>query len=189
MKKILILLLLTLLGSGCFYYDYAVDREKKELPYKTYYYKERGQKYDFHTVLYSKSGRLEDSINFTDFTIYITHLKFELSGKYKNNYLSILSFENTNDSDVTIDTSSIKLIHKDSNGKLIEPTDSFSTFENNELLNHKYVRIYDSSKLDDFLTEYVYLIMEINDKKKILEFSFPVEKRYHYSFWDVLMGI
>ncbi len=189
MKRIFLLCIVLLISSGCLYFDYAVDRESMDLPYETYYPTERGKRYDFHTVLYSESENEEEPIDYSSFAIYLTHLNRNFKGENKGDYTSRLSFQNVKDTDVKVDYSTIRLIHKDANGNIIPEISSSSTYENKEYVNHMYAKVYDKNKLTNLITEYVYVEIESKGKRKVVEFTFPIKKKYHYSFWDVMMGV
>ena len=72
----------TPLLGGCFgltrlaTYDYAVDRNAVSLECGSYYYGERGKRYDFDTVLYTTQDCGKQFLNYPSPTIHISHLAF-----------------------------------------------------------------------------------------------------------------
>ncbi|MCP4260818.1 MAG: hypothetical protein GY774_25320 [Planctomycetes bacterium] len=178
----------------CFcYYDYAVNRETTSLPYRTYYYSDRNNKNDFSTVLFSLQNTQDEFINYSKFTVYLDHLHKPYTKNAKGVYTSEIHFQNfTSDDDIKINIESIKLIHKTKKGTLIPAFRTVKLFTPNTKTKYQsrlYRKYYNMNDLPNKIIEYVYVEVLINNEPKIIEFSFPIEKKYHYSAFDIAMGV
>jgi len=187
--KILLVLLLTTLLSGCMTYNYAVNKSNADLQYRTYYNGDKDKDYDFYTVLYSRVGDIGESINYTDFTVYISHMNYKRRNKYKDLYVSEIIFDNKDKAAVIIDYASIKLVHSSIDGKLIKPLRVEPGKNNGNKYRSSYKLIFDPKTLPDQLSESIYVEMVVNGEQTIINKTFKIEKTLHYTFWDVLMGV
>jgi len=174
-------------------YDYAVNKEKTSLPYRTYYYYDRNKKFDFSTVLFSLQNTQKDFVNYSKFTIYLSHLHKPYFKNAKGVYVSEIHFQDfTSDDDIQINTESIQLLYKTKDGQVIPSIRTEKIFIPNTKSKYQsrlFRKYYDINDLPKKVIEYVYIKILIDGKSKIIEFTFPVEKAYHYSVWDVMMGV
>lgn len=184
MKKIVPIVLLIIIIFLCnrTYYDYGVDTEKSNLPYRTYYYGERNEKYDFNTVIFS-SKDLNKSINYSFFNIFISHLVID-----KNSYISTLIFDNIKNTKLKIFPNSIKLVHTDNSGKLLKHNEIIKKF-NEKACTGTYTKKYNKDSIPSKLIEYIYFEFELDGQKHIIDKKFIIEKVAHYTFFDILMGM
>lgn len=110
-KKIILFFVLfpPLFLSGCLYFDYGVDKDKTDLPYRTYYYGEKDKKHDFTTVLFSVVPKPQGTFNYNDFNISISHMYKEKRGNSnKGKYISEIHFSDfTTEDDIEIKVNSI----------------------------------------------------------------------------------
>lgn len=83
-------------------------------------------------------------------------------------------------------------MHKDKEGNVIK----YNKIEHDldrkptgEYRRHYYRKIYDSSNLPKEITEYINVEVVIDGKKEQIEYTLPIIKRLHYTWWDVMMGV
>ena len=175
------------------YYNYAVNTEETSLPYRTYYYYEKNKKFDFSTVLFSLQNTQKDSTNYSKFTVYLSHLHKPYNKNAKGVYVSEIHFQNfTSDDDIQINVDSIKMLYTTKDGKVIPSIRTEKNFIPNtqsKYQSRSLRKYYNINNLPNKVIEYVYIEVLIDGKSKIIEFTFPVEKAYHYSAFDVAMGV
>ncbi|MCP4613993.1 MAG: hypothetical protein GY845_35350 [Planctomycetes bacterium] len=177
------------------YYNYAVNTEETSLPYRTYYYfdYERNKEFDFSTVLFSLQNTQKDFTNYSSFTVYLSHLHRPYNKNTKGVYVSEIHFQNfSSDDDIQINVESIKLLYKTKDGEVIPSIRTEKDFIPNTKSKGQsrlFSKYYDINCMPNKVIEYVYIEVLIDGKSKIIEFTFPVEKTYHYSAFDVAMGV
>lgn len=183
-----VFLIITLI-TGCNTYDYAVDKSKTDLAYRTYYYGDKNREFDFYTVLYFRVGEIGTAINYFDFNVHIAHMLYKHQHKYQGLYVSELVFDQMNKAKVIIDYSSLKLTHRDSSGNIIIPVKTESSPSHSNSHRNSYKLIYNPDTLPDLITESIYVELSVNGKHVVINASLPIEKTRHYSYWDMLMGV
>ena len=172
------------------YNDYAVDREKNNLPYRTYYYNDISKKYDFYRVLFS-TKKESDFVNYTGVTVVVS-LKTAFREETKNNYVATLNFESSSDHTIKILFNSIVLEYRSKDGRVIPYVsleNDVSSESINKYNNEYYKKVYDKSTLPDEVEEYVYAEVVVDGELKIIESTLPLKKVFHYSWFDVMMGV
>jgi len=172
------------------YNDYAVDRETNHLPYRTYYYDDISRQYDFYRVLFS-TPQETDFVNYRGFTV-LSNLETDFRDEYKNKYIATLNFESSSEHTIQILPNTIVLEYRSKDGTVI-PYDSLENDVSAESIskynNEYYKKIYDKSRLPDEVEEYVYAEVLVDGELKIIESTLPLEKVFHYSWFDVMMGV
>ena len=168
------------------YNDYAVDRETNQLPYRTYYYDDMSKKYDFYRVLFSTQKETK-FVNYTGFTV-MSNLETDFREEYKNKYIATLNFESLSEHTIQILPNTIVLEYRSKDGTVI-PYDSLDKDVSSELIHKHYKKVYDKSTLPDKVEEYVYVEVVVDGELKIIESTLPLEKVFHYSWFDVMMGV
>jgi len=172
------------------YNDYAVDREQNHLPYRTYYYGDISRQYDFYRVLFSTQQET-DFVNYRGFTVF-SNLETDFREAYKNKYIATLNFESSDEHTIQILPNTIVLEYRSKEGTVI-PYDSLENDLSAEPIskynNEYYKKIYDKSRLPDEVEEYVYAEVMVDGELKIIESTLPLEKVFHYSWFDVMMGV
>lgn len=188
MKKFCLLFLLSLNLTGCLYYDYAVDKTKINLPYRTYYYDDSidHPNHDFTTVLYSQDLDHSD-FNYSDFTVYIEHLQ-KPSQHDKAERFSRICFEQYDKTSLTL--LHINLSYKNSDGHMVKPLEQHDIQGFDKELVECFYQVYaDDEQLTDKMSETVTLTMQIDGKKIAIHQTYPIRKALHYTFWDIMLGV
>jgi len=190
-KILCILILFAGSISGCTTDNYAINTNTTDLEYRTYYYGDKDREFDFHTVLYSHKGKIDNFTNYIGFVVRIDHLHRDYHARNSEYLYSKIRFQGIRDVDLKINYSSIKISHTDSNGNII-PSLRINSGENS---NNKsdyasvYSTVYSTIDFPEKVTEHIYVEFTVNEKKVIIETAYPIEKVPHYSTWDALMGV
>lgn len=196
---------LLLSTTGCFYYDYATNKNNPKLIYGSVYknYDDNGD-YEFTSYLY----KMKDENIFIEITL--SHLKKEFN-KNKNEYVSRLIIKSIgSDKEIRIDIKSLKLMHYTNNVKLNCIDDRFNYHyrkSNDEVIDFSempstivmnpenkwsglhHVKTYLMDKKPKTIAEKVYIELIIDGKEHIIDFDFELKYKYHYSTFDVMMGV
>ena len=110
-------------------------------------------------------------------------MAIKIRGQHKGKYISKLLFSNNRKNDsITIIPESIKLIHKNCKGEVIE-------HEKLEQDLTCYKKIYSPDDLTDKITEHIHVEFLVGNKKEIVEFTLLIQKKLHYTWWDIMMGV
>jgi hypothetical protein len=191
---IIILIAAALIGGrGCLFYDYGVDRNKVELDYPAYYFHGRSNDIIFYPVLYSEQKELGSSRNYTKFTVYTNNIQKGLVGSDKGSWVSSLNFSlGSKESEIKILADTVKIVHKDGNGSLIPEIKESNNI--NECISkgwHEctYSKMYGQKTLPKVIHQYISFEVVVNGRKIKIEKTYPIELKYHYSRWDVMMGV
>ncbi len=172
------------------YYNYGINKDEVQLAYPFFFPNEEHLDHSFSTILHTKKGDFEHQ---SDALIYIEHLRKPLVGALKKIDVRV--------SDVTfdmfkMDTLSIEkitLIHKTTEGHIIEPKSN----NIDELLecikksrgSCRYRKIYDDASLPKKMIETINIEFTLNGEKYKISKTYPIERAYHFGFWDILMGV
>lgn len=178
------------LVSGCGHYNYGVEREFSPIPYKNLYEGDDLEKYEFHSTLFQFDVKKE----YADY-IELTHLN-DVYNYHENTpeetwRSSVMSFNIRKNTGVKVLPETVKLQHFYTSGKLIQPNEVLSTLNKckdtqgcNAHLTLRY-----NEELPEKIIEKVSFTLIVNGKEQHLKYMIPLEFKYHYSFWDVLMGV
>jgi hypothetical protein len=85
-----------------------------------------------------------------------------------------------------------KILHMDSEGNVIKHKGIEHNFNKKPYYKHfgyYYTKIYEPNKLPDKINEYVSFEIIKDGVSRRYEYSFPIEKVLHYTFWDIMMGV
>ncbi|USO06306.1 MAG: hypothetical protein H6859_03710 [Rhodospirillales bacterium] len=169
------------------YYDYGINKNKTDLPYPSYFYEDNLQ-HDFSTVLHTRTGTFNKQY---DALIYMQHMDSPVSGALKNTRLSKVIF-NTYQSKIS-SVENITLEHRTPEGRLIPPLkNNLKEFKSciigaNQICY--YEQVYNDSNLPHDMIENVIIDFTANGKKHHISKTYLIERAYHFSFWDILMGV
>lgn len=172
------------------YYDYGIDKHKIDLPYPSYFHEDNLQ-HDFSTVLHTRTGEFSRQ---SDTLIYMQHMDSPLSGRLKNENVRVskVIFNNYKSSISSVEK--IMLEHRTSEGRLIPPQGSNweefqSCIKAAKHTSCHYEQIYSVSELPDDMIENVLIDFTVDGKKRHISKTYPIERAYHFSFWDIMMGV
>lgn len=171
------------------FYDYGINKSEFSLEYPDFYPSEQHLEHNFAAVLHMNNGREWSQHNVT---FYIHHLRKPLSGKYKKERVKLSYITVPIRKEYTITIQKITLKHTNTNGSVIPPIENnwneFTTCLNKPTGWCVYKQIYDAS-LPNKLIENIDMKYTINGKEYELSRRYPLEYAYHYSLWDILMGV
>ncbi|MBT3219869.1 MAG: hypothetical protein HN348_12335 [Proteobacteria bacterium] len=180
--------------SGCCFcgshYNYGVDRQDPNLKHAPIYHIADSAKFEFQSTLYR-----HESKKWNMGVIEVTHLS-DVHAFYKGYpdeaaRQSSLSFDLTEESDLTLDPESVLLEHYRLDGTLIEPIRvdrHFDSCTTTTPCRGRLVVHYPSS-LPDEINEKIRYTLLLEEEEQPVEYDFPLQYEYNYSFWDVLMGV
>ena len=191
MKRLTILTALaSLLLAGCGHYNYAVKRGGSPVPYKNKYADNDGNQYEFYSTLYkvNADSRFSDLVEITHLNdVYNSHQGTPESTWRK----SFLSFNLSGESGVELIPESVVLEHYSESGERIIPSKVESTVSKcagKVGLRESVVMHYEKG-MPEKLLEKVSFKLIVNGKEKTVSYTLPLEYKYQYSFWDVMMGV
>jgi hypothetical protein len=154
--------------------------------YPSRYAGAEGDEYQFYTTVHRvdapAGGRIE---------IEVQHLARE---PYKELYESRITVHYVGPSRrLRVRPGSVRLEHRTRSGKLLEPSRSSSDLgscarRSEPVCQEAFSQLYRRPR-SRRLRERVYLEYEMDGKRHVIDTSFPLEYRYHYSWWDVMQGI
>lgn len=181
-----LLVAVLLLLSRCMYYDYAVRVDHPSVRYPSRYAGTQGDEFQFYTTVHRvdapSGGRIE---------IEVQHLARE---PYKELYESRITVHYVGPSRrLQVRPESVRLEHRTRSGKLLEPSKSSSDLgscarQTTPGCQEAFSQLYRRPR-SRRLRERVYLEYEMDGQRHVIDSSFPLEYRYHYSWWDVMRGI
>jgi len=193
MKRLTILTaLISLLLAGCGHYNYAVKRDGSPVPYKNKYADNDGNQYEFYSTLYKVNADAEN--RFSDI-VEITHLNDVYNshhGTPESTWRkSFLSFNLSDESGVELIPESVVLEHYSESGERIIPSKVESTVSNcaGRIGCNEYIVLHYEKGMPEKLVEKVSFKLIVNRKEKTVSYTLPLEYKYQYSFWDVMMGV
>ncbi len=176
--------------TGCGHYNYAVKREGSPIPYKNQYDDDDNEKYEFYSTLYKYDLKMK----YSDL-VEITHL----NDVYNHHYgtpestwkKSRLSFSFSKESGIKIIPESVVLEHYSLEDQIFSPLKVESTLEKCQgtVGCREYLVLYYEKGMPKHLIEKVSFKIEVNGKEQQVSYTIPLEHMYHYSFWDVMMGV
>lgn len=179
---------LSLTLTSCFYVDYAVDKTKVNLPYRTYYYSDsiKNSNVDFTTVIYSQDKDIQNQTNYTNFTIYINHLNRDIHGRYDYR-TSEICFDDPKNIDLNIE--SIQLTYQNANAQEVPFIIQAPIKNPNSGLIECFRQSYTDDQLTKTMTEHIFIKFKVNNKSVTIQQTYPLKKVLHYTLWEVLMGV
>ena len=193
-SRISVTIMASLILSGCWHFNYGVEKEKSPIPYDNEYFYE-GDKiptYEFDSTLYRLGGD-NSSYNYVE----IMHLN-DVSNS-NNAHLtpaniwrkSRLSFNLSKDSAVELVEDSVILEHYSEDGRLYQPAKRVANLEgcigttdcSKSLVLH-YVE-----RMPKNIIEKVSFTLIVNGKKEHISYTIPLKYKYQYSYLSILMSV
>lgn len=180
------LVVVLMLLSRCMYYDYAVRADHPSVRYPSRIWGTENDPYQFYTSVY----RTRDPGGSID--IEVQHLAREPGRKLSQSRITVL-YDGPSRR-LRVRPGSVRLEHRTRRGKLLKPSETRSDVGRcvaqtttpgcTETFSHFY-RPPRSRRLQ----ERVRLEYELDGRPHVIDVTFPLEYRYHYSWWDVMLGI
>lgn len=175
--------------AGC-HYNYAVKREAAGIPYENQYDYDDNSDYEFYSTLYkASSGKRYGNL------VTITHLS-DVSNYNKDTpeptwRTSRLSFDLDKDTGAKVLPDSVVLQHYSKTNKRFIPTKVESTLSKcaGVIGCQDYIVRHYKKDMPKQLIEKVSFRVVAHGKEEIILYTIPLEYKYEYSFWDVLMGV
>lgn len=191
MKRLTILIaLVSLLLAGCGHYNYAVKRDGSPVPFKNKYADNDDNPYEFYSTLYkvNADSRFSDLVEITHLNdVYNSHQRTPESTWRK----SFLSFNLSKESGVELIPESVVLEHYSESGERIMPSKVESTVSkcSGRIGCNEYIVLHYEKGMPEKLVEKVSFKLIVNGKERTISYTLPLEYKYQYSFWDVMMGV
>jgi len=177
-----------LLLSRCLYFDYGVRADHPSVRYPSRYGGTEDDDHQFYTTLY----RMYDTTTGNKMEIEVQHLAREGRRGLYESRVTVLYLGPSRR--LHVRPGSVRLEHRTRDGVLLRPRESrsdlgrclerTSTPACTETFSHFYGR---PSTLR--LEERVYVEYELDGTVYAVDTTFPLEYRYHYSWWDVMLGV
>lgn len=169
------------------HYDYGVRADDPGVRYPSRYAGTGDDPYQFHTILYQAREPMGGGV-----TIEVQHLARTPGTRLRESRIRV---EYTGPSRrLRVRPGSVRLEHRTRAGKRLQPSESRSDLGRcarqtttpacMEAFTHRY-----DPPRSRRLRERVYLEYELDGRVRVIDVTFPLEYRYHYSTWDVLMGV
>ncbi len=193
-SRIFITIMVSLTLSGCWHFNYGVEKENSPIPYDNEYFYEGDKvpKYEFDSTLYRLDGE-KSGLNYVE----IMHLNDVANDN--NAHLtpdniwrkSRLDFNFSKDSGVELVENSVFLAHYSEDGKLYKPLKRVSNLEgcigttdcSKSLVLH-YVE-----SMPKNIIEKVSFTLIIDGKEEHISYIIPLKYKYHYSYLSILMSV
>jgi hypothetical protein len=176
-----------LLLSRCMYHDYGVPADDPAVRYPSRHHGAEDDPYQFYTDVYRADDPAGGSVE-----IEVQHLARE---PYKRLYESRLTVRYGGPSRrLRVRPESVRLEHRTRGGRLLQPSETRSDFGACRTrtatagCTETFRQLYRQPR-SRRLRERVYLEYELDGRTHVIDATFPLEYRYHYSWWDVMLGI
>lgn len=189
LRRILIILVaLSLVGCG--HYNYAVKRAGSPIPYKNQYDNDDGSDYEFYSTLYkvNQEKQYSDLVEITHLNDVYNHHHGTPESTWRK---SRLGFNLSKDSGVEIVPESVILEHYSESNERFMPSKVESTISkcSGTIGCRGYIVLHYEKGMPKRLLEKVSFKLIVNGKEEIISYTIPLEYKYHYSFWNVMMGV
>lgn len=188
--RAILIVLASLSLAGCGHYNYAVEREASPLPYKNKYDNDDGDKYEFYSTLYkvNPEKQYSDLVEITHLNDVYNHHHGTPESTWRK---SCLSFNLSKESGVEVIPESVVLEHYSESGEHFTPSKVESTISkcSGKIGCREYIVLHYEKGMPKRLSEKVSFKIIVNGKEKIIFYTIPLEYKYQYSFWDVMMGV
>ena len=175
---------------GCGHYNYAVKREVSPIPYKNKYDNDDNNEYEFYSTLYKVNPEKQygDLIEITHLNDVYNHHHGTPESTWRT---SRLSFNLSKNSGVEVIPESVVLQHYSESNERFMPTKIESTVSkcSGSVGCREYIVLHYEKGMPKRLLEKVSFRIIVNGKEKLISYTIPLEYKYHYSFWDVMMGV
>lgn len=181
-----VLVVILMLLSRCMYYDYGVRADHPSVRYPSRYAGTKEDAYQFYTSVYRAREPDGGSID-----IEVQHLVRKPGRDLSESRITVQYMGASRR--LRVRPKSVRLEHRTRRGKLLRPSETRSDLGRcrrattpgcAERFSHFY-RPPRSKRLQ----ERVRLEYELDGRPHVIDVTFPVEYRYHYSWWDVMQGI
>ena len=170
------------LTTSCLHYNYAVKRQGSPVPYPNRYSGDDENAYEFSSILYASA---------TDFPGSGSYVELQHMTDLHEPYASLLSFSFREKDNVRLVEESVLLKHFDEDGleiPALSKSDSLADCRQKSFCN-AHVSIQYPRRLPKKILERVSFTLIINGEKKNFSYEIPLEYKYEYSFFDVMMGV
>lgn len=179
-----VLVVVLMLLSRCMYYDYGVRADDPGVRYPSRYAGTEDDVYQFHTTVYrmDKPG----------IEIEVQHLARGPGRDRSESRIAVQYYGRSRR--LRVRPESVRLEHRTRAGKLLRPSETRSDVGRcvrqtttpgcTETFSHFY-----RPPRSRRLRERVRLEYELDGRPHVIDVTFPLEYRYHYGWWDVMMGI
>ena len=175
---------------GCGHYNYAVKLEGSPIPYKNQYDNDDADKYEFYSTLYkvNLSTRHSDLVEITHLNDVYNHHHGTPESTWRK---SRLSFNLGKDTGVELIPESVVLEHYSESNQRLSPSKVESTLSkcSGSIGCREHLVLHYEKGLPKRIIEKVSFKIIVNGKEEIILYTIPLEYKYHYSFWDVMMGV
>ncbi len=168
------------------YYDYGVRTDHPSVRYPSQYAGTEDDPYQFYTGVYRArepgGGRID---------IEVTHLVREPGRDLSESRVTVQYIGASRR--LRVRPEGVRLEHRTRGGKLLRPSESRSDIGRclraatpacTETFSHFY-----RPPRSRRLWERVRLEYEMDDRLHVIDVTFPLEYRYHYSWWNVMQGV
>ncbi|MGY0588251.1 MAG: hypothetical protein ACW7DY_21405 [Paraglaciecola chathamensis] len=175
---------------GCGHYNYAVKRDGSLIPYKNQYDGDENQEYEFYSTLYKVNSdkKYSDLVEITHLNDVYNHRHGTPETTWRK---SRLSFNLSKNSGVKLILGSVVLEHYSESGHKYKPSKVESTLSKCTKVNgcREYLVLHYEEGMPKKIIEMVSFTVVLQGKEKHISYKIPLEYKYHYSFWDVMMGV
>jgi hypothetical protein len=188
-RAILTIIICTSL-AGCGHYNYAVNKVGSPIPYINQYDGDDTQEYEFYSTLYkvNPDKRHSDFIEITHLNDVYNHHHGTPESTWR---ISRLSFNLSKGSGIELVPDSVILEHYSKAGDLYKPSTVKSTLSKctGTVGCREYLVLHYAEVLPKELIEIISFKVFVHGEEKHISYTIPLEYKYHYSFWDVMMGV
>jgi hypothetical protein len=174
---------------GCGHYNYAVKRDGSPIPFENKYDNDDNDEYEFYSTLFKvdPEKQYDDLVEITHLNDVYNHHHGTPESTWRK---SRLSFNLSKESGVEVITDSVVLEHYTESNERLRPSKIESTISKCSGIVgcREYIILHYQKGMPKKLVEKVRFKVIVNGKEKSITYTIPLEYKYHYSFWDVMMG-
>jgi hypothetical protein len=178
-------------------YDYAVDKQVTSVDCPSFYHKERKERFEFTTVLYTTDQCATPNYatwGYPHFIAYVHHPAHPIPRprdqpeRWTSTLVLDYGFKKPREEhNVDVLVESIRLRHSTDRGVVLEPVDVKVRHMKSRIeVEQLYAR---SGAIPDRLVERVQFQLRVDGALVSIDKSYPIVLAPHYNFWDVLMGV
>jgi len=191
MKVLAIFIVLGALSLvSCGRYNYAVQRVGSPILYKNQYDSDDNEEYEFYSTLYkvNPDKKYSGLIEVSHLNDVHNHHHGTPESTWKK---SRLSFNLSKSSGVEVIPESVVLEHYSESNERFTPSKVESTLSkcSGTIGCRQNVVLHYEKGMPKRIIEKVSFKIVVNGKEKVISYSIPLQYKYHYSYWDVLMGV
>jgi hypothetical protein len=176
--------------TGCGHYNYAVKKEGSPIPFENQYEGDDAQDYEFYSTLYkvNPKRKYSDLIEITHLSDVYNHHHGTPESTWRK---SSLSFQLSKEAGIELIPESVVLEHYSESGKIYLPSKIESTLSKCSATigcRESLVLHYESGMPKKLIEKVTFKIV-VNGKEEVISYTIPLVYKFHYSFWDVMMGV